>query len=98
MSRIKKLEPCVEEVLRENPETRVDNFVLYVEVIRNMIDTDMTIERALLNHKVLGLPPFESVTRCRRKLFEKFPELRVKAMDEIRSNEEQEYINYARGC
>lgn len=94
-NKLKKLEPVVETALRENPITRVDDFVLYLSIIKNVIDTDMTIEGCLLNHTVLGLPPFESVTRCRRKLCEKYPELKNAAMEEIRSNVEQEYRAYA---
>lgn len=96
MSRLKKLEPIVEISLRKGTRTRTDDFILYLDVIDNFIDTDMTIRGVLEHHKELGLPSFESVTRCRRKLCEKYPELKVEKMEEIRNEETKEYVDYAR--
>ena len=51
----------------------------------------------MLNHKQYNLPSFESITRCRRKLQNDYPELANEKTKEKRLNETAEYIDYAIG-
>ena len=96
MARIYLVEPIVEEALLTKPETRGDNFLLYIEVLRKFIDTNMSLEDVFRNHVVLGIPSLESITRARRKLQEKDPQLREPKSEKIRANEEQEYRDYSK--
>ena len=95
MSRIKLIEPLVEDALINVPETRKDNFILYIEVLGRFIDPKISLQEAFLNHKLLGLPELETITRCRRKLQEKNPELRDKEAVSVREKEQEEYRDYA---
>lgn len=96
MSKIKIIEPLVMEALINNKKCRGDNFILYKEVLKKYIDLDMSLNDVFENHVLLGIPSLESITRARRKIQEKHPELRDSSVSEIRSQEEEEYINYAR--
>lgn len=89
------IEPMVEKALRENKETRKDDFVLYYEVAKQIVNPDISLKGALLNHKKLGLPPFESVSRCRRKLQERDNSLKDTETATYREAQEQEFIDYA---
>lgn len=52
----------------------------------------------MLGHKQLGLPSFESITRTRRKVQEKYPTLRAnKQMQDIREEQEQLFFEYGIG-
>lgn len=95
MARINLIEPIVEEALIEEPATRGDNFLLYIAVLRKFIDTKMSLEDVFNNHVILGIPALETITRCRRKLQEKNPQLRNEKAEGVRANEEQEYIDYS---
>lgn len=96
MSKIYFIEPIVEEALINKPETRGDNFLLYIEVLKKFIDTNMSLEAVFKNHIALGIPSLETITRCRRKLQEKNPELREPKSEGIRANEEQEFRDYSK--
>ena len=50
----------------------------------------------MLNHNDYGLPSFESITRARRKLFEKYPNLKPKLITKIRKEKEEGFKDYAR--
>lgn len=96
MSKIKLIEPLVEEALINNRETRKDNFILYIEVLKHFINPQMSLENVFLNHKSLGIPSLESITRARRKLQEKNPDLKDPETAVVRALEEEHYIAYAR--
>lgn len=96
MAKIKLIEPLVEEALINNKACRGDNFILYLEVLKKYIDLNLSIKDVFLNHDLLGIPSLESITRARRKLQEKHPELKDLQAVLIREQEEQQYINYAR--
>ena len=96
MARIKKVEPLVHKVLIDKPLTRADDFLLVLEVYKeSFIDDAMSIGAVLENHELIGLPSFGSITRARRKLQAKYPELRNETSAEIRAKEETEYRAYA---
>ncbi len=96
MSRLKFLEPLVEEALINNKRCRGDNFILYLEVLKKYIDPQMSLNDVFLNHKMLGIPSLESITRCRRKLQEKNPDLKDEVVSKLRKQQEEEHINYSR--
>ena len=96
MARLNIIEPLVEEALINNKACRGDNFILYLEVLKKYINTDMSLKDIFLNHKTLGIPALETITRCRRKLQEKHPELRDEEVSTVREKDEEDYINYSR--
>lgn len=96
MSKIYMCEVLVEEALISNPATRGDNFILYIEVLKKFVDTKMSLEAVFLNHKSLGIPSLETITRCRRKLQELNPTLRDQEADKIRANEKDDFIEYSK--
>ena len=96
MAKIYQIEPLVEEALRKNPPTRGDNFLLYIDVLKKFIDPKMSLEAVFLNHAALGIPSLETITRCRRKLQERDPNLRDQKATAIRDSEKQEFEAYAK--
>lgn len=95
MARIQKVQPIVYEALLTNPETRVDDYILVLEVYKHFISVEMSFKTILEHHIELGLPSFASIVRTRRKLQRKYPELVNVAMAAIREGERKEYEAYA---
>lgn len=96
--RLSKLEPVVKKVLVNAEESRKDDFILYGLVLLNMgYDLNMKLGEFLLDAKANKVPSFASVTRCRRKIFELYPEIKDMETTEIRKQQEIECINYSRG-
>lgn len=95
MARIGKVQPLVYNALVDKPETRTDDFILVLEVLKNFVTPEMRLETVLEHHVELGIPSFASILRSRRKLQKKHPELVNKKAAEIRAQEETEYKKYA---
>jgi len=100
-NKIHKLEDTVKPILETNKLSRDDDFELVLRVYENLlsysdyIDT-MSFRELMNNHVALDLPPFESITRCRRKLQQMYPELKPSEdINIIRTNETATYIEYA---
>jgi len=93
-----KVEEAVEKVLRENPETRSDDFMFinstYEELgyVKGMQSFATTLKKA----KKRGYTSFESITRSRRKLQKQFPELVDKETQKARAEKVVDYIAYSR--
>lgn len=96
MSRISKYENVVHAILLDKAATRADDKLLYFWVLRmEHFFTGVTLEEFLLSDA--GYPNYDSITRCRRKLQEKYPELRPPKNVQIGRDEvEKEFIEYAR--
>lgn len=90
---IDDIKKTVEYILRTKPQTRNDDFILISEVYKRLgIQNFHNLDYIAHNHKRLRLPPFETITRARRKLQQEHEEL--KACDIVtiaRSNKEKEY-------
>ena len=84
----------VEKILRAHPETRDDDFRLYVWVCQELCPDVMKEQfaKALWYHNENGLPSYESITRQRRKLQEQHFELRGKKYLK-RQGKQDEYIS-----
>lgn len=95
MARIQKVQPLVYNALVDKPETRTDDFILVLEVLKNFVNPEMRLETVLEHHVELGIPSFASILRSRRKLQRKHPELVNETAAEIRAQEETEYRDYA---
>lgn len=75
---LKKLEPYVIKVLQRNERARKDDFILYGGVLKELgVDLkNTTLYDFLATAKDTKIPPFESVSRCRRHIQELMPELK----------------------
>ena len=95
--RLLTTEKRVENAMLEYPETRADDFKLVYRVYEQIVEWIMfeTFWEVIQNHKEYGLPSFASITRARRKIFKKFPELRDEKATEIRLKEQKEYLEYS---
>ena len=91
MANLKNIQNIVKEILMYQEETRGDDFLLIYEVISRYINGRESIEYVFKHHEKLGIPSFHSITRTRRKLQAKYPELKDKKVSELRASEEKEY-------
>lgn len=55
----------------------------------------MTVNDFLAVRKSIGCPDFETVTRTRRKIFEKRPELKPQKITKLRADMENVFMDYA---
>lgn len=97
--RIKKVENIVLSVMQSKPETRENDFKLTYYAFENIIGASVdtkTFGELMLNNVEYGLPSLHSITRSRRKLFQKYPELKPDKATEKRKELEEEYREYAR--
>lgn len=98
MSKVNIIENIVKGVLERHPITRDDDFIL-VAFVYNAISEGRTncisFNSTMANHRNMGLPSMESITRARRKLQNEYEELRAtESMRRIRRKEEQDFREY----
>ena len=94
--KLKNLEKIVEDTIRNDRLAREDDCYLILEVVRTLYPNEVgkTFSEVMFNAKAKGIN-FESITRARRKLQEKYPDLREEKITEIRNKEQEEYVKYA---
>lgn len=100
---IRGIQDRVEAILEKNVEARNNDGVLILEVMKQIlkergIDTNKADvwQRAIAYGNLYGIPTAESITRSRRKLQEKRPELDGIKARPIRIEQEEAYRQYAR--
>ena len=96
-----KLKNIVKDTLTNIAKTRSDDYMLTYFVIKKYLDEkNIKIEyfyQIMMFHKTYGLPSIESITRARRLLQRKYPELRAdREVEKIRAKEEERYRELAR--
>ena len=96
-----KLQNIVKDTLTNIERTRNDDYILTYFVIKKYLDDrNMKIDdffQVMIFHKTYGLPSIESITRARRLLQRKFPELKAdREVEMIRAKEEERYREIAR--
>ena len=94
-----KLYDLVKKLLQEKEELRGDDDFLYSEVIKVIYPSalNFTAEAFFEKRKMMKLPTFESVTRCRRKAQEEHPELRPNiVIQEMRKKEEEKFYDFSK--
>lgn len=96
--RFEILEEKVLYILKTNERTREDDFLLICEVYKldHESVTKLSFDEVMKKHKNWSLPSFHSISRCRRKIFEKYPELNPKLIKELRDKATEEYKEYSR--
>lgn len=95
MAKINTTHNTVLRILETNPETRSDDWLLILEVWKEYISTEMSIESIFIHHVELGIPNFETIRRCRQKIQSKFPHLVNEEARALRKKEEAEFREYA---
>ena len=97
MKRLKKVENVVEEILDTRKESREDDDILYLYVCKyfNGDTSEMTLKDFLAARKSIGCPDFETVTRTRRKVFERRPELKPDKITKRREKMVDVFVDYA---
>lgn len=87
----------VKQILTDYPLARDSDIYLYIRIMKmlNPKACDLPFEEVILNLRELGLPLYSTVSRARRDIQKKNPELKgTKKKQEIRAELEQEYREY----
>ena len=99
MKNLKTIENKVKMILKKNEDARNDDMVLYLALCNLYLKDAGAIPLAeiMTQHKSLGLPSFESVSRTRRKLQALHPELAgCRPVQKLRATGEKAYRKYAK--
>ena len=99
MRNLKTIENKVKTILKKNEEARNDDMVLYLALFNLCLKAAGAIPLAeiMTQHRSLGLPSFESVSRTRRKLQAQHPELAgSRPVQKMRATGEKAYRRYAK--
>lgn len=97
MKKLKRIETIVESILDAKEEARKNDDILYLYVCEhfNKNVSSMTLKDFLMIRSDTSYPNYASVTRARRKVFEKRPELKPKKVTELREGMVEIYRDYA---
>ena len=99
MKTLQTIEGRVKSVLTEDKKTRDDDMLLYLKVCNSYLKGtgEMAFAEVMIQHKFLGLPSFESVSRTRRKLQATYSDLIGSArIKQLREEQENLYREYAK--
>lgn len=98
VDKLKRYEDIVKPILVSDVRAREDDWYLYGKVLYTLYPELETIPKhdLFLWHKQLGLPSYESVTRTRRRLQRKYPDLASERVRQKRLEEQEVYKEYAR--
>lgn len=99
MKNLKTIENKVKMILKKNEDARNDDMVLYLALCNLCLKDAGAIPLAeiMTQHKSLGLPSFESVSRTRRKLQARHSELAgSRPVQKLRATGEKTYRKYAK--
>jgi hypothetical protein len=98
MEELKKISKIVLKILQEDELARKDDMHLFLRVhetlIPNVCNYNTKVVLDLIRKK--KLPSWESMSRARRKVQEKHPELRDEIVSNFRYAEEEKYKEFAR--
>lgn len=96
---IKKTHTLVKEILIKSPKARNSDAYLYYKVIEklNRGSSNKPFKEVLFNLEEMGLPLYDTVTRARRKIQEKNPELQGdERVTKRRKENEEVFKEYSR--
>lgn len=99
MANLKNIESVVEKILERREDARENDDILYIYVCEYFYRgvSSMSCKEFFFSRKSMHCPTFASVTRTRRKVFERRPELKPKKVTEARNAMEEVYREYALG-
>lgn len=98
MTKLKTMEKVVAEILEHNLQARKDDYVLMVSVCEKLCPEILNrpFWVVMQNHYTNNLPNWETISRCRRKIQEKRPDLVSPHVARKRRMNEREYIEYSK--
>lgn len=97
MNKLNKIKSVVARVLEKHENARKDDFVLFAYVCDEMgVPINFDMRTMLHEHKLFGLPSWESVSRARRKIQAEYKELTDAKTVEKRAEEIPVYKEFAR--
>lgn len=93
----KNIRKIVKEILKKDELAREDDCYLILKVISKLYPNEICkkFEIVMFGAKNKGIS-FESITRCRRKIQAKNPELKDERTAKKRNERQKEYINYSK--
>ena len=97
MQKLIKVEEVVEQILRKDEYARNNDVYLILRYISKVYPYEIgkKFEEAMTNVSKKGLS-FESITRARRKLQNKYTELKNNKITDNRDKRQKDYITYSR--
>lgn len=97
MQKLIKVEEVVEQILRQDKYSRNNDIYLILKYITKVYPYEVgkRFEEVMTNVSKKGLS-FESITRARRKIQNKYPELKNDKVANFRDKKQKEYIAYSR--
>lgn len=97
MKKLLRIEEIVEQILREDIYSRNNDIYLILRYVLKVYpyESGKKFEEVMTNIEKKGLS-FESITRARRKIQNKYPELRNEKIANLRNEKQKDYINYSR--
>ena len=97
MQKLIKVEEVVEQRLRQDKYSRNNDIYLILKYITKVYPYEVgkRFEEAMTNVSKKGLS-FESITRARRKIQNKYPELKNDKVANFRDKKQKEHIAYSR--
>jgi hypothetical protein len=93
------IEEKVEYVLREYEDSRSSDFILIYRVFKE-INENAVIRKpfyeVMLNYHEYNFPAIASIMRSRRKVYQKYPDLKPEKVSKKRAEKIEEYKEYSR--
>ena len=99
---LKQLKDIVIETLKQGKTFRENDDLLYLTICIKLFSnrgsiTNMTVADFFTNRKKYGLPTFESVSRCRRKVQEERPDLKpCEKIQKARDDKREEMYHWSK--
>lgn len=95
MANLHETKKMVRGILERCPETRDNDDLLYLRVIRRYSADHLTLNEFFTSRAALGIPSFETVRRSRQKVQEENPALKGKRVEE-RAEAEEAFRDFAK--
>lgn len=87
----------VERLLRKYPKLRTSDDYLYGAIVNEANAGFKTCNEFFKSREALGVPSYETVSRCRRKLQEQYEELRApEAVQQMRMELADQFRDFSR--
>ena len=97
MQKLMKVEEVVEQILRKDEYARNNDVYLILKYVSRVYPYEIgkKFEEVMTNVSKKGFS-FESITRARRKIQNKYPELKNNKIANFRDKKQKDYIAYSR--
>ena len=97
MQKLMKVEEIVEQILRKDEYARNNDVYLILKYVSRIYPYEIgkKFEEVMTNVSKKGFS-FESITRARRKIQNKYPELKNNKIANFRDKKQKDYIAYSR--